>query len=76
MLLGPELEEFFAVQDSSSRRTSSGTAATRGKRDTHTLSMQHRARLSDHFVVFTLFVGSVSQSVWVDNEIDTTKMYL
>jgi hypothetical protein len=41
MLLGPELEEFFAVHDSSSGRTFSETAAAaaRGKRDTHTLSI-------------------------------------
>jgi hypothetical protein len=41
MLLGLELEEFFAVHNSSSRRTSSetATATARGKRDTHTLSI-------------------------------------
>ncbi len=37
MPLSLELEELFTVHDSSSGKTSSGTATTaRGKRDTHT----------------------------------------
>ena len=52
MLLGLELEEFFAVHDSSSRRTSSGTpAAARGKRDTYMLSVHKSSYIESGFTL-------------------------
>jgi hypothetical protein len=69
MLLGPELEEFFAVHDSSSRRTSSGTRRRQRKeRYPHVEHAASSQAFRSLCRIDPVFVGSVSQSVWVDNK--------